>query len=185
MYHSSAFVIRSIVRNEFDQYFTVYTKRFGKLTLIGRGTKKIISKLNPHMQQFSVVAVSFAQGKNKQLTAARVEHSFKNIKNNSVKILLGSFMLEIFDSLVTQSQPDNELFDMMVDFFSQLDAAESITRKEWRVFEKKYIVKLLTHLGYEPQDHMVATHVQLMKFLEQHINFELKTQRFIKQLNII
>ena len=56
-YYSEALVLATEPVGEFDTRFSLFTKRFGKIIARGKRSRKITSKLSPHLQPGNVVAV--------------------------------------------------------------------------------------------------------------------------------
>ena len=70
-------------RGESDRFFTVYTKEFGKLDILGKSIRKISSKLRAGMGLFSLSEIEFIQGKAlKTLTDAILNEEFRNLNKN-------------------------------------------------------------------------------------------------------
>jgi hypothetical protein len=68
---------------EYDQIITVYTKEQGKLELLARGVKKIVSKNTAHLEPFSYGMIESVPGKEiLHLTTAQPLHTFPFIRSN-------------------------------------------------------------------------------------------------------
>ena len=105
---TNAILLRRTDWGESSQLFTLYTERLGKAEVIGRGTKKIQSKLNGHLQYFVVINVLIARGRSiDQLAGAVIEETFFRPGTELQRILLGSFMIELVQQLTKPHQPDH------------------------------------------------------------------------------
>ena len=58
-----AFILKKIPRGDSDYVFTAYTRDFGKIFFLGKGIRKINSKLKSSIELFSVSDIEFIQGK--------------------------------------------------------------------------------------------------------------------------
>jgi len=62
-YNTRAIIIKYQKYKEFDRIYTVYTEDFGKLSLLGRGSNKIKSKLAGHLEPGILSYLMIAQGR--------------------------------------------------------------------------------------------------------------------------
>jgi DNA repair protein RecO (recombination protein O) len=89
---------------EADQLFTVYTKDFGKLEILGKAIRKISSKLRSGAEIFYLSEIEFIQGKtHKTLTDAILIEKFENLKNNLNKLKVAYEISQVLDNLVSGS----------------------------------------------------------------------------------
>ena len=80
-YRTQGIIIKKDDWKESDQFFTVFTKDFGKILVIGRGIRKVSSKLRSGMETFYFSEIEFIQGKKcKTLVDAVLIDNFRNIK---------------------------------------------------------------------------------------------------------
>ena len=63
-YKTRALVFGKEDRLEADRIFSVFTREYGKLSIAGRGIRKITSKLRGGLDIFCVSDIEFIQGKN-------------------------------------------------------------------------------------------------------------------------
>ena len=91
-------ILRKVDYGESGQLFYLYTQHLGKVEAVARGSKKIKSKLNGHLQFFATINLTIAKGKRfDQLAGAILDNNFTNLKNDFKKIILASFGLELTD----------------------------------------------------------------------------------------
>ena len=82
-YRTQGFFIKRTDRGEDSRLFTVYTKNFGKLKILGRAIRKIGSKLKGGSEIFCLSEIEFIQGKNhKTLTDAILLENFSVIRKD-------------------------------------------------------------------------------------------------------
>src|SRR3990167_7638334 len=79
-YRTAGFVFKKDDRFESDRNFSVFTKDFGRVEVLGKSIRKIASKLRGGIEIFSLSEIEFVQGKNrKTLTDAVLDKKFNNI----------------------------------------------------------------------------------------------------------
>jgi DNA repair protein RecO (recombination protein O) len=70
-------------RGEADQIFKIFTKDFGKIEVLGKGIRKISSKLRSQIDIFYLSEIEFIQGKiYKRLTDALLIEKYKNLRKS-------------------------------------------------------------------------------------------------------
>ena len=153
---------------EFDQMISVYTKERGKLNLLARGVKKIISKNSAHLEPFSLVDIEIARGKEiDHLTKVVPINYFSNIRADLQKSLAAGFIVSTTDKLLHTNEPDKRIFDLFVGWLNSLNIQYPISN----IFSSidGYIVSLLNCLGYDiKQINVHPDHDFIYKFLLFH-----------------
>src|SRR3989339_979947 len=132
---------------EFDQMISVYTKERGKLNLLARGVKKIISKNSAHLEPFSLVDIEIARGKEiDHLTKVVPINYFSNIRADFQKSLAAGFVASTTDKLIHTNEPDKRIFDLLNRWLDFVNLHSTICNLQ---LVDDYIVKLLNCLGYD------------------------------------
>lgn len=178
-YHTNGIILTKTDRGEADQLFSIYTQSNGKVFALGRATKKIQSKLNPSLQQFAILELMIANGRGyDHIAAVKIEKNFGNLKNDLKKIVLGSYALELVEKMTKAASPDPKIFSLLVKYFTALE--ENIFKdSEWRVVKQAFAVKLLTILGLEPTEEVIADAKKLDNFLINQLDAQLNTEQFM------
>lgn len=178
-YQTHGIILKKTDHKEADQLFSIYTLKQGKILALGRGTKKISSKLNPHLQTFSVVDLMIASGKNyDHIAGVLTVKIFLNIKKDLKKIILGNFALEIVDKLTKPGQPDSKIFILLSKYFEAINN-NLFTDNEWQIIKQAFVIKLLSLLGFKPTVDIAEDSKRLDNFLKQHLEAELQTDKFL------
>lgn len=125
-YRTEGIVIKKADYSEADILLTVYTKDFGRVEVVARGSRKITSKLRPVIEFMAVVEIEFIQGKTcKTLTDAVIINSLGGIRNDLSK---SAVALEIFDftrRAVIEQQSDTRVWGLLLLTIVFVDGAES------------------------------------------------------------
>lgn len=150
-YRTQGFFIRRTDRGEDSQLFTVYTKDFGKLRILGKAIRKIKSKLRSGAELFYLSDIEFIQGKShKTLTDAILIDSFPAIKESPLKLRIIYKIAEILDDLAVKEEKDNQIWPLLKEVLDKLNSPQ---------FKIKYLPLLYYYffwnfvsiLGYEPK----------------------------------
>lgn len=155
-YNATGIVLRRADYREHDRLFVLYTKEYGKVEVIAKGTKKILSKLNPHLEPFHEVAVMIAKGKGfDKMGNAIVMERFASLREQRDPGVIAAvhYMLEATERLVQRQYPDAEVYEVLrggLEYFgSHIEHAPSLGRQLF--VANVYILKLLMVLGYRPE----------------------------------
>lgn len=151
-YRTQAFILKKTDLREADQVFTVYTKDFGKLKILGRAIRKIKSKLRSGIGLFYLSEIEFIQGKiYKTLTDAVVIDKFKNIRNDLEKTNVACQIIEVLNDLVKGEEQDEQIWYLLIEVFEKLKIKNSIKIKNWKleIIYYYFLWNLLSISGYQ------------------------------------
>ena len=150
-YRTQGFVIKKTDRGEADQLFTIYTKDFGKLEILGKAIRKIKSKLRGGIELFYLSEIEFIQGKTyKTLTDAILIESFPNIRKNLKKLAVAHRIAENLDDLVKGQEPDKEIWELLLETFNKLNTKYKIQDTRYIIYYY-FLWNLFSILGYQPE----------------------------------
>lgn len=132
---------------EYDQIISVYTKDFGKMELLARGVKKIISKQSAHLEPFSLVDIETAHGKEiDHLIKVQSQNVFKDIRSDLQKSLAAQYVVSLTDRLVQAGERDERIFNILQSSLHYVNL--SIFQSFNLSLLDGYIVTLLHCLGF-------------------------------------
>ena len=124
-YKTDLFVLKERDYGDFDRIVTVYMRDFGKKNIKIRGAYKILSKLNPHVQLFSIINSDIASGRGFDYVCnANKDKVYSNIILNFKKSIVYLFVLEVIDKLTQDNFKDIEIYDLCLRYFEYLDKLE-------------------------------------------------------------
>lgn len=152
--HSQAIILNRSAYRESDSLVIVYTKDFGKLLLVARGTKKIQSKLAGHLEPISLADILVIKGKGfDYVGSALTRDAYLNLKDNLNKLYYAGRVINWFNRLVKEGEPDERLFLLLGRWLEVLDnyPAEEFNKENGELFFIFFALKLLSELGYKPE----------------------------------
>lgn len=181
-YQTQGIILKIVDHREVDQIFYIYTLDQGKVIAIGKGTKKIKSKLNSNLKQLAIINLMIAAGRNyNHIAGATVAKNFSNIITDLKKIVLASFALELVEKFTKVDHPDDKLFNLVAKYFDVLNS-HSFNDKDWQIVREAFVVKLLSILGFAPTPEIIADHKKLDYFLKEQLGSELQTEKFLAKM---
>ena len=182
----SATATHGIILNTADwgqagQLFTIYSQQLGKIRAVARGVKKVTSKLAGHLQPFSIIELELAHGRGfEHITGVSTVKPFLRISEQYEVVLSAAFAMELIDQLTDLGQADEQLWELLVDYFLFLDTNPPTSREELKIYRRKFVIKLLTVLGYQPPETVAKDPKQLSYFLRDHLRQPLKTSQYFR-----
>lgn len=151
-----ALVLSRQAYRESDSLVTVYTRDFGKLSLIARGTKKTQSKLAGHLEPLTMAEIMIVGGKGLDYIGSAVtRQAYLNLKADLNKLYYAGRAINLFRRLVKENQADERLFFLLAAWLEIIDGhvvSQTIFSQEaGELFFAFFAWKLLAELGYRPE----------------------------------
>lgn len=150
-YRTQGFFIKKIDRGEDSRLFTVYTKNFGKLKILGKAIRKIGSKLKSGAEIFCLSEVEFIQGKNhKTLTDAILIDNFIIIKKDLEKLKIIHQVFGVLDDFISKEEKDDQVWRLLSEVFDKLNNPQ-FKINHWPLVYCYFFWNFVSILGYEPE----------------------------------
>lgn len=127
-YVTDAIVLKKDPLGDLDGRYTLFTKRFGKIVAKSKSSRKITSKLAPHLEPGMVAKVRFIETKGTQLIDA--------LKSGRVALPLSD--LHFLNQLLPEGEPELELWELLT------SDSEETGGRSWSW------AKTLAILGWDP-----------------------------------
>ena len=121
-YPAQGIVLTSDKYRERDRLLAVYTKEYGKIRVISRGSRKMNSKLSPHLEPLDYVNLMLVSGKALvTLTGSSKIEDFRNLKTSGAYTLLALYLVELVDKSVLENLPDEKIYNLILDLLKYLN----------------------------------------------------------------
>ncbi len=146
-----------------DYIITLLSEDYGKITLFGKGVKKITSRRLPHLQTGNLIEAMIYKKNNKfYLEETKIISFFSKIKTNPEKISRLYFYLFLLERLLPENQKEEEIYGKAKKFLIEL----SETAVSENCFVKN-VNGMMRDLGYLTEDKSLS---QLTNFIQSIIN---------------
>lgn len=143
-----AFVLKRANFRENDQIITLYTNEKGKIEVLARGVKKILSKNAAFLEPYFLLEAELIPGKEiTHLVKAVPVECYKNILADLDKLLILKTVYTWLGSLLHTGERDIKIFVLIKKFLEYLNGDKTIEKNIVYVF----LAKLLNLLGFAPQ----------------------------------
>ncbi len=124
-YKTKAIFLEKKDRGEADRMFTVFSKEFGKLDILGKGIRQIKSKLRSGADNFYFSDIEFIQGKAyKTLTEAILLDKFSNIGKELPRLEAAAKIAQAATILVPKEEKDENVWLLLFNGFKQINDLE-------------------------------------------------------------
>ncbi|MBD3300706.1 MAG: DNA repair protein RecO [Candidatus Moranbacteria bacterium] len=156
IYNSLAIVLRTFDAGEYDLFFSVLTRDFGKLKCTARGIKKMSSKNVYSLTVGSLVDLYFLAKKNASsylVTGAKIDWKPDYLKNSFTKNKLLFSGIQLIDQLTLDEgvfdQDNFWEFDYLFNYLMEINRAKSY--KKALIYHIYFVLKILDHYGFKPE----------------------------------
>jgi len=152
-YLTPGFILKKEDRGEADQLFTVYTRDFGKLKILGKAIRKISSKLRSGMEIFYLSEIEFIQGKiYKTLTDIFLIKKFQNLRKTLERLAIAKKISDDIDNFIKGEEPDEKIWQLLTEAFKNLDNLNlKSTIGNLQLLYYHFFWNFISILGYKPE----------------------------------
>jgi len=150
-YRTLGFVFKKENQGEANQIFKIFTKDFGKIEVLGRGIRKISSKLRSQIDIFYLSEIEFVQGRiSKRLTDALLIEKFKNLRKSFKKLSIAYQICAVLDRLIKGEEREERIWNLILKTFHNLDDPNlHLTPLDLHYYY--FFWNLISILGHQPE----------------------------------
>ncbi len=145
-YKSEGIILSTRNYSETDKILVLFTKHFGKQTLIAKGTRKLTSRKRGSVEIFSHVKFSATRGKSMGIiTEIETISTYNPVRKTLKKVSLAYYFAEVILKTIRDEEKNKELYDYLLNVFSRLEKT-----KELKKLRLEFIKEALVILGFWP-----------------------------------
>ncbi|MBU0998556.1 DNA repair protein RecO [Patescibacteria group bacterium] len=166
-YSTEAIILATKDYSEADRILVVYTKDFGKLSLIAKGVRKTTSKKRGHLEIFNYLKFSAVKSKGLDIMIeADLINSFPKIRKNLKKISVGYYFCEVIGKITKEEEKHLSFLEFIIDYFLRLEKEDNLTK-----VRKDFVKDILINLGYWPKGKVLVNPDKVLEaVIERNIN---------------
>jgi DNA repair protein RecO (recombination protein O) len=155
---------------EYDEMVSLYTKERGKVEILARGVKKIVSKNAPYLEPFSHIYAGVVPGKEiEHLTNVQSLSYFLHIRKDLQSSRSSYFVVDWLDHMLSPGQKDPALFHLLLSWLSFVDDSHFVSLGLLDAF----MLKATSFFGFEPHlDGCVVCGTPLIDQIQVFFSFE-------------
>src|SRR3989338_10556742 len=106
---------------EADRVITVLTDRFGKISVVAKGVRRITSRRSGNVELLNRVKLHLFKAKNYTLTEAESIETFAKIKENLTLSTTAFHVIELVDRLTREEQKNIQIYSLTVSILQILE----------------------------------------------------------------
>ena len=157
---TEAIILKRKNFGEADRMLTVLTDRYGKISVVAKGVRRITSRRAGNVEVLNRVKLHLFKSKSYTLTEAESIETFSILKENLVLSTTAFHVLELVDRLTGEEQRNISVYNLTLGIFHILE------KNPRQIFLRAFEVKLLNLLGFWSIDAIADLDLELKKILE-------------------
>ena len=146
---ADAIILQSRKQGETSKLLTLFTREFGKMSVVAKGSRGTRSKYLGALETFNHVSIVFYKKEGRQLqylSDASINEPFPDLHSRLGKMALAAVACEVVAKSEQDDQSHPEQFQLLLDTLRALEKNDNALRNIVRAFQIQYI----SQAGYEP-----------------------------------
>ncbi len=160
---------------EADRVLTALTDRYGKISVMAKGVRRITSRRAGNIEILNRVKMHLFKAKNYILTEAESIETFSKLKENLTLSTSAFHIIELVDRLTPEEQKNPQLYSLVISVLKILNDNPR------QIFIRAFEVKLLSMLGFWSIDAVREVDSEIKGVLE---NLEYSSWEQISQMKL-
>jgi len=177
---TQAVILKKIPIREYDELIVCYTKDLGKQIYQAKGILRPYSKQAGHLDVLNLAdfslkrrASSLSQASEPSrpiIASAYCLKAFSNLKSSLPALAAAYFLLECFDKMIFEGEPDLKLWDFL---YSRLEEYDQLALKRgtnWPMIIKSTRENILKIMGYDsnlPIEQLANANFRSLQFAQK------------------
>jgi recombinational DNA repair protein (RecF pathway) len=146
---------------EADRVMTALTDKFGKISIVARGVRRITSRRAGNVEILNRVQMGLFKGKNYTLTEAQSLETFEGIKSQLTLSTIAFHLIELADKLLLEDQPNPAAYGLL------LTALRFLEVNPRQIFVRAYEIKMMSLAGFWSVDRLHEVEEEMRNLLTQ------------------
>ena len=175
-YKSEGIVLKRTNYGEADKIITVFSKHYGKITLLAKGIRRLTSKKRGNLELFNQVSFFAHKGKGLDIvTETELLDSFSSWRGDLQKVASAYQICEMIDKLTAEGSEQEEIYDLLV---TNLKTIAITGQNNLTILTNSFGVSLLKDLGFLSRNKVLPQNFNVIAYIEDIIERELKSKKF-------
>ena len=144
---TEALVVKTQKYRETSKIVTLYTRKFGKISVIAKGIRKTDSKLGGILETINLVSAVFYYKSSRNIQLLKecdLINSFLKTRDNLEKTSIAYAILELLNRTIVEEEPNERLFFLLTEIMGNLNEGS----KNLMNFYWYFVLKILDILGF-------------------------------------
>jgi len=179
-YKNEGIVLKKNNLSETDQIVTLFTKDFGKISLLAKGVRRLTSRKRGCLEVFN--QVKFFAIKTKGIDIVTEVDTIKNFftcRKDLKKIAVAYEITEVVDKLSAEENEQSDLYFLLIECLLKIQQASLSDVGSVFDFFGKESLKIL---GYWPREQLFPAFFNVGDYIENIIEREIKSRKFLSKI---
>lgn len=177
---SFGFIIKRRNTRDADRLLIIYTRDYGKLSVIAKGVRKVNSRRSSHLEIFRNAKLTIRRYKSfDYVSEVTTVKAYEQITGNLTKSTYAYYICELVDQLTQPAEPNPQIYSIVERNFDALITSDSKNQLDAVIYRAAR--EILQSIGYLPSS-TALTHAQINRYIESLIEKPLKTPKFVHKL---
>lgn len=177
-FKEEAIVIKRRNYGEADRMLTIFTKNYGKMSVVAKGVRRITSKRASHIELLNQAVLYIHKGKGMPILGeAQVVSHFEDIKQDLTKVGFAYHLCELIDGLCPDGQENRTVYSLFLNTLKRLESENEIAP-----VIHEFEIELLSLLGFFSR-HQPTQQLNTTSFIENILERRLKSRQILNTFN--
>ena len=166
LYKTKGIILGRRDYSESDRILSIYTKDFGRISLLAKGVRMPKSRKRGHIEIFSLVNLQAVRGKGIDImTEVEIIDNFSKIRKNLKKVALAYYFMEVIGKTTSENEHNQKLFESVLKYLEVLKYESRL--KDLRL---NFIHSILVDLGFWPKGKILEdADAKLSEIIERNL----------------
>jgi DNA repair protein RecO (recombination protein O) len=177
-YSSEGFVMARKNYGEADRILILFTKDFGKISMIAKGVRKLTSRKRGGIEIFSKIKFSAVKGKSLDiLTEIKMIDSYDAIRSDLRRVSVAYYISEVLSKVTRENEKHEEIFSILDEYFHKIEMTRNL--KQMRL---NFVKDILISIGFWPEGKPMDNPDQVLEnVIERKINSSRVGRKMLQQ----
>lgn len=178
---ATGIILRRMNIGESDRVLTVFTKQYGKIRVIAKGTRKITSHRSPYLDLFNEVQLSLHKAKTWDIVTEATSIHMRRDRYMTLTHMKAAYLIsESIDKLLPDNEPQPLLYAHAAAFYTNL---ETLPEAAIGRAVLNFLNELLLMLGYMSEDHISDSLSSVIGRIETVTERKIRSTKFFSSGN--
>lgn len=178
-YASEGFVIGRIRFGEADRIITIFTKNFGKMSLIAKGVRRPMSKKRGSLEIFNHIKFSAVKSHGLDIiTEVEPLDTYATIRKDIKKVSVAYYFCEVIGRIAGEEEKSDASYELFKRYLEEL----KILNFKLKILRLNFVKEVLVAKGFWPHDKPMSDPDSVLEnVVERRINSVRVGKKMIQQ----
>ncbi|MFH1206981.1 MAG: DNA repair protein RecO [Patescibacteria group bacterium] len=154
VFMTEGIVLKHSPWREADRIIVLFSRDYGKMSVVARSARKISSKLAGSIEPVTLLLVSVVRGKRYDTLAGAEEiYTYPLLRRSLPATAMAMLIGEVIDRSMFPSQNDRQIFVLLDQSLRDLEQASKRSRSDVILVAWRFVWQFLDVVGYRPELH--------------------------------